>query len=167
MHSTLRYLDLSLGVRIPTEASQAQGLAKGVVADFDNPTCTKQGPLEANRSKHRAKRFISSTMSSSNRPESACAVSSTTLDPVLRNTLRYTISAKEYKLLHDYLIKRSPASIQKRALPPPKYDVIAPAKDDYNPAAVRAAVRVFIATGTGLKLWEIVSTQIISRGKSK
>lgn len=30
-----------------------------------------------------------------------------TTDPVLRNTLRYTISAREYALLHRYIISRS------------------------------------------------------------
>jgi hypothetical protein len=31
----------------------------------------------------------------------------TTTDPILRNALRYTISAREYALLHKYLVSRS------------------------------------------------------------
>lgn len=89
------------------------------------------------------------------------------IDPVLRNTLRYTISAKEYKLLHDYLISRSPSPLKKRALQPTKYEAVVKSRDDYNAAAIRAALRVFLATGTGLKVWDIVTAQFIGRGAPK
>ena len=36
------------------------------------------------------------------------------VDPILRNALRYTISAREYSLLHKYVISRSRA-LKKRA----------------------------------------------------
>jgi hypothetical protein len=89
------------------------------------------------------------------------------IDPILRNTLRYTISAKEYKLLHDYLISRSPSPLKKRAPQPTNYEAVVKSRDDYNAAAIRAALRVFLATGTGLKLWDIVMGQLMGKGKPK
>lgn len=50
------------------------------------------------------------------------------MDAVLRNTLRYTISAREYAALHKYVLSRSralrraaplPATVDKAFLPPP------------------------------------------------
>ncbi|KAI9820213.1 MAG: hypothetical protein M1827_005835 [Pycnora praestabilis] len=82
------------------------------------------------------------------------------MDPIMRNALRYTVSAKEYKLLHQYLISRSPPAILRRAPQPPRYEAIVKSKDDYNAAAVRASLRVFLATQTGLKLWELVLTKV-------
>ncbi|KAL9076115.1 MAG: hypothetical protein Q9161_001162 [Pseudevernia consocians] len=86
-------------------------------------------------------------------------------DPILRNALRYTLSAKEYKTLHQYLISRSPPAVRKRTLPPPKYAALVQTKDDYNGAAIRASLRVFIATQTSLKLWELVQGNLFARGK--
>lgn len=50
----------------------------------------------------------SSSGASANPPSRAAGVSAKqTTDPVLRNTLRYTISAREYALLHRYILSRS------------------------------------------------------------
>ena len=87
------------------------------------------------------------------------------VDPVLRNAIRYTISAKEYRTLHEYLIKQSPQIVRSRAPQPSKYDAALKNKDDYNAAAVRASLRVFLAAQTGLKLWDIITVQILKRGK--
>jgi len=87
------------------------------------------------------------------------------VDPVLRNAIRYTISAKEYKTLHEYLLKNSPKVVRNRAPQPSKYDAAIKNKDDYNAAAVRASLRVFIAAQTGLKLWDIITAQIARRGR--
>ncbi|KAG9251409.1 uncharacterized protein F5Z01DRAFT_279646 [Emericellopsis atlantica] len=82
-----------------------------------------------------------------------------TTDPILRNTLRYTVSADEYAALHKYIISRSralrratpsPTSVEK-ALRPKK------GKDDYNVRAVRDALRVFVVTWLGMKGWDAVS----------
>ena len=78
------------------------------------------------------------------------------------NVLQYALSTREYELLHDFLVKRSPKAVQKRVpLSKPS------AHHDYNPAAFRSAVRVFLATATGLKSWELISERLLSRGKSK
>ncbi|KAK2591162.1 hypothetical protein QQS21_011156 [Conoideocrella luteorostrata] len=85
------------------------------------------------------------------------------VDPVLRNTLRYTISAREYATLHKYIISRSktlrraaptPASVDKALQPQKK------GGDDYNATAVRHALRVFIATIVGMKGWEAISRRM-------
>ncbi|KAI9700855.1 MAG: hypothetical protein M1836_002225 [Candelina mexicana] len=91
----------------------------------------------------------------------------TKVDPILRNALRFTVSAKEYKLLHHYLINRSPPAVQKRAPQPRRYESIVLSKNDYNAAAVRASLRVFLATQTGLKLWDVISGKLFSRGQSQ
>ncbi|KHO01580.1 uncharacterized protein MAM_00581 [Metarhizium album ARSEF 1941] len=85
------------------------------------------------------------------------------VDPVLRNTLRYTISAREYATLHRYVISRSrtlrraaptPASVD-RALQPQR-----DGGDDYNARAVRHALRVFVATMVGVKGWKAVCRRV-------
>ena len=85
-----------------------------------------------------------------------------TTDPVLRNALRYTVSAEEYAALHKYILSRSrtlrraapsPASVDK-ALRPKK------GKDDYNAKAVRHALRVFAVTWLGMKGWEVVERRV-------
>ena len=92
---------------------------------------------------------------------------SSKLDPVLQNTLRYTISAKEYKTLHEYLITRSPCAIRRRAPPPPKYAALFKDKDESNAATVRASLRIFLATQVGLKIWDLITTYILQRGKPR
>ena len=87
------------------------------------------------------------------------------IDPVLRNTLRYTLSAKEYETLHEYLISRSPKAVRRKAPQPPRYSAIVRSRDDFNAAAIRASLRVFVATQTGLKIWELITTAFLARGK--
>jgi hypothetical protein len=83
-------------------------------------------------------------------------------DPILRNALRYTVSADEYATLHRYILSRSralrrvapsPGSVDK-ALRPRK------GRDDYNARAVRHALRVFAATWLGMKGWDTVERRM-------
>ncbi|OJD33113.1 uncharacterized protein BKCO1_3300039 [Diplodia corticola] len=96
----------------------------------------------------------SSSASSSGKPDK--------LDPVMRNALRYTLSAREYKLLHQYLISRAPPAARQRAPPPRRYDAIVKATDDYNAAAVRASLRLALSSLAALKLWDLVSARLLS-----
>jgi hypothetical protein len=87
-----------------------------------------------------------------------------TTDPILRNALRYTISAKEYETLHKYIISRS--KVLKRNAPTvAKVErlVERQGRDDYNASAVRAASRVFVATGAGLKLYGLLMERVLGR----
>lgn len=86
------------------------------------------------------------------------------VDPILRNVLRYTVSAKEYKTLHDYLITRSPPAVRKRAPPPARVNSIARVSDDHNAAAIRASLRVFIVSQIGLQVWDQLTARIFGRG---
>lgn len=89
-----------------------------------------------------------------------------TSDPVLRNALRYTISAKEYQTLHRYVISRS--KVLKRNTPSVSHVeklVDRPGKDDYNASAVRASLRVFLATGAGLKAWSVLSQRLFGKDR--
>lgn len=90
-----------------------------------------------------------------------------TTDPVLRNALRYTISAKEYQTLHKYIISRS--KLLKRNTPSVSQVeklVDRPGRDDHNAAAVRASLRVFFATAAGLKAWSIISERLWGGGRT-
>jgi hypothetical protein len=103
--------------------------------------------------------------SSSPDPKIPRVSAKSTADPILRNTLRYTISAKEYETLHKYIISRS--KVLKRNAPSiSRVEKLVEAKagrDDYNAAAVRASLRVFVATAAGLKLWGIISERVLGR----
>ncbi|OAQ73591.1 hypothetical protein VFPPC_01271 [Pochonia chlamydosporia 170] len=85
------------------------------------------------------------------------------VDPILRNTLRYTISAREYATLHKYILSRSKA-LRRAAPTPASVDkALQPQKkggDDYNAKAVRHALRVFVATMVGMKGWEAISRRM-------
>jgi hypothetical protein len=91
-----------------------------------------------------------------------------TTDPFLRNALRYTISAKEYETLHKYITSRS--KVLKRNVPSvAKVEKLVErhGRDDYNAAAVRAALRVFVATGAGLKLWSLAKERVLGLESSR
>jgi hypothetical protein len=115
-----------------------------------------------------------------------------TADPVLRNALRYTISAREYATLHKYVISRSRA-LKKRAptvekvqriIDGPRGRTQATGKggrgkgkgadseedkaavrgaDDYNARAIRHSIRVFVATGALMKLWDFASARLMKK----
>lgn len=95
-------------------------------------------------------------------PAPASSSSRAASDPVLRNALRYTISAREYASLHKYIISRSrvlrrttptPARVEK-ALQPPK------GGDDYNARTVRHALRVFVSTWLGMKGLDVIKKRM-------
>lgn len=92
------------------------------------------------------------------------ALSSKKVDPVLRNALRYTVSARDYQHLHQYLISRS-STLRKRAPTVARFESIVRSEHDFNPAAVRASLRVFLASQAGLKLWDLISTRLFARGQ--
>ena len=93
---------------------------------------------------------------------SSSSGSKRSIDPVLRNALRYTVSAKEYKLLHDYLLSRAPA-VEKRAPKPKRYEAIVKSEGEYNVSTVRASLRVLLVAYTGLKGWELLSKKLFER----
>jgi hypothetical protein len=95
------------------------------------------------------------------------------VDPILRNTLRYTVSAKDYALLHKYLISKSPTVVRKAPTVERYEEIVKPRTshdgtpgDDYNAAAVRVALRAFLASQVGLKAWDVIKTKILNRGKN-
>lgn len=119
-----------------------------------------------------ALKFI--TMASSPPSSSSSKSSSSTgsfrgkpIDPITRTALRYTISPREYELLHAYLISRAPTKIQKQTPEPKRYEKIVKSQGgesgDYNAASLRAAIRVFVAAYTGLKAYEVVIEKVTSR----
>jgi hypothetical protein len=84
------------------------------------------------------------------------------MDPIVRNAMRFTVSPREYKLLHKYLISRSPA-LKRKAPGVGRYESTVSDADDYNPAAFRAASRVFLASQAGLKLWDVIVDKVLRR----
>lgn len=110
----------------------------------------------------------SSPSESSKAPRGDRVSAKSTADPILRNALRYTISAKEYETLHKYIISRS--KVLKRNAPTvSKVEnlVERPGRDDYNAAAVRAALRVFVGSAAGLKVWGLVVERLLGRDGSR
>lgn len=83
-------------------------------------------------------------------------------DPILRNTLRYTVSAREYAALHKYVLSRS--KTLRRATPTPGTvdKALRPATPggDFNARTVRHALRVFAATWVGMKGWEVLARRV-------
>ncbi|KAF2867577.1 hypothetical protein BDV95DRAFT_581269 [Massariosphaeria phaeospora] len=105
-------------------------------------------------------------MSSSGAPPPSSSGEAMRIDPILRNALRYTISPKEYQLLHQYLLSRAPA-VRKRTLPPRRYEAISRGSDDYNAAAIRASLRLAVVTFGSLKTWELITDKFLARGAVK
>ncbi|KAF2673556.1 hypothetical protein BT63DRAFT_159864 [Microthyrium microscopicum] len=103
-------------------------------------------------------------MASVNSSASA-ASSGKPMDPVTLNAMRYSLSPKEYQLLHKYLLARTPV-VQKKAPPPAKYERVVESSDDFNASTVRIALRLFGASYGGLKLWETLAPMIFARGKT-
>lgn len=98
-------------------------------------------------------------------------------EPVARNALRYSMSAREYAALHKYVLSRS--RHLRRAAPSvgtveriidgdrahaarkeSRDGRVVGAGDDYNTRAIRHAIRVFIATGSLMKLYHVVSRKL-------
>lgn len=109
-----------------------------------------------------AGRSSSITSNSSNAPKRP-------VDPITRTALRYTLSPREYELLHKYMISRAPARVQKKTPEPARFERIvrgessghgSDERGDYNVAAVRAALRVFLLLFGGLKGLEVVLERI-------
>jgi hypothetical protein len=104
--------------------------------------------------------------------------STTTVNPILRNALRLSLSASEYRRLHQYAVKRFPATLKKkiqdRTPTPDKYGAMVKSprrgeeggggSDKYNETAIRASLRVFLGTATGLKLFAILKQRLFARG---
>lgn len=82
------------------------------------------------------------------------------IPPVARDALRLCLTGKEYKILHDHVVKRAPAAVQKKAPSPPRFESIVRPKNKYNEAAVRASLRVFFGSGLGLKLVDAIVRRI-------
>jgi hypothetical protein len=104
-----------------------------------------------------------SASGSSNASASTSTSNGQPIDALTRNALRYSLSPKEYKALHKYLLTKTPV-VRKRVPPPHKYEKSVKDTEDYNAAAIRASLRVFGTTLAGLKLWELITTKVLARG---
>lgn len=121
-----------------------------------------QSPVKHSMSSADSDKASSAGASSSHNSSNSSAARSgppAPIDPILRNALRYTLSAKEYELLHQYLLSRAPA-VKKRTLHPKRYDAITKGPDDYNVAAVRDSLRLGVGTFVGLKIWDLITSKM-------
>ncbi|KAL4910437.1 hypothetical protein BDW74DRAFT_51891 [Aspergillus multicolor] len=80
------------------------------------------------------------------------------VNPIVRNALAVSVSAKEYRFLHERA--QQYPSIHGRLISPEKFEAITRSKNKYNEAAVRAALRVFLGSGLSLKLLEFIAGRI-------
>lgn len=79
--------------------------------------------------------------------------------PVIKNALRMSLSAKEYRILHERVLLRS-ATAEHYLPAPSRYEAIIHTKNKFNVAAVRASLRVFLVLNGGLSLADLVSAKI-------
>lgn len=79
--------------------------------------------------------------------------------PVIQNALRASLSAKEYKVLHERILKRS-LTLHNRLPTPTKYESIVRTSNKYNVAAIRASLRVFLGVSGGMSLVEAVTARL-------
>ncbi|KAL4987283.1 hypothetical protein BDW68DRAFT_111169 [Aspergillus falconensis] len=80
------------------------------------------------------------------------------VNPVVRNALAVSLSAKEYKALHDHA--QLYPSIQSKLPSPARFEAITRSKNKYNEAAVRSALRVFLGSGALLKIFKFIAGRI-------
>ncbi|OJD16083.1 hypothetical protein AJ78_03716 [Emergomyces pasteurianus Ep9510] len=83
--------------------------------------------------------------------------------PFIRNALRISLSASEYKLLHEKLIKRLPPAIESHILEPIAFRELVKSQNKYNEAAIRASLRVLLATTAGMKLFAYIQQKLAAR----
>ncbi|KAI5356915.1 putative transmembrane protein [Septoria linicola] len=109
---------------------------------------------------------MSSSSSRSNGSSGSSNLSKRPIDPITRTALRYTLSPREYELLHNYLISRAPQRVQKRTPKPDRYEKITKSStesEDYNASSVRAALRVYVGLFTVLKSMDFVLAKVAQR----
>jgi len=82
-----------------------------------------------------------------------------TIHPIIRNALRISLSVKEYRALHDVAVKRSP-TLKDKLPSPSHYEKMANPKSRHTETALRTALRVFVGSGIGLKLVEVVTRRV-------
>lgn len=138
------------------------------IIDFDDkhPTSCKCYTYASHSLIDVAAMLSSSRRSSGSGNSSSSNLSKRPIDPITRTALRYTLSPKEYELLHNYLISRAPKRVQKQTPSPPRYEKITKSSTesgDYNVAAVRAALRVYLSLFTGLEGFEFVMEALAKR----
>lgn len=81
------------------------------------------------------------------------------VSPAVRNAVRLGLSAKEYRILQDFVTKRVPA-LQNKLPTSLRDDPPAFSRNRHNLAAFRASLRVFAGSGVVLKLAELVSNRV-------
>lgn len=116
-------------------------------------------------------------MASPAAPDATASRAARLAEPVARNALRYSMSSHEYATLHRYILSRS--KLLRRGAPSPgaveriidgerahaarkesRDGRVPGAGDDYNTRAVRHAIRVFLATGSLMKLYGVVTRRL-------
>lgn len=82
--------------------------------------------------------------------------------PAIRDVLRVCLSAKEYRFLHESVLKRAP-TVQRKFPSPSRFDVIVRPKNRHSEAALRASLRVFAGTGIAYKLADLLIARFQGR----
>ncbi|MCJ1310790.1 hypothetical protein MMC25_004457 [Agyrium rufum] len=85
---------------------------------------------------------------------------------VVDTTLRFTLTPHEYRILHDYLVRRSPSKFLRRKAPSPShFDDVSRRRNEYFAASIRNAGRLFLICLAGLEGWEFVKGRIAARAR--
>ena len=89
------------------------------------------------------------------------------INSIMRNSIRYTLSEREYKALHRRVLRRLPSSLKKSLPQPSAYASPLKDNDDFNAATVRASARLFVAVQAALKLYSFVLDRISRRAQPR
>lgn len=80
--------------------------------------------------------------------------------PLVHNALRICLSTKEYALLHEFAIKRTPSIVKDNFPFPATFDSAVHPRNKHNEAAVRASLRVFLVSGGALRLVDLILNRL-------
>lgn len=90
-----------------------------------------------------------------NPPDSASDV-----HPLTRDTLRISLTPKEYSFLHDHVLTHTSSRIKDSLPSPARFESIVRPRNKYNEAAVRSSLRVFLGSGVAFKLADLIIARI-------
>jgi hypothetical protein len=95
--------------------------------------------------------------------ESESSAALTKVDPVLRQSIQYILSPKEYTFLYQRALKKLPKGAWSKLPLPSAYANAINAKHDFNTATIRKSIRVFVVLQSGLKLYQAVVSKWLTR----
>ena len=99
-------------------------------------------------------------MSATDGSETSIPKGNTNTHPLVRNALRISLSAREYKRVYEFAVNHGQSNALRNFLPPSEYEALVRSKNKHNVAAIRTSLRVFLGTGAALKLVDAIVSKL-------